>query len=617
MTARCRFDQRAGGGAFELVGQLGELTAGDLGEVAGVLEEVEARAVEGRWLGGFVSYEAAPAFDPSLQVRELPADAAGASLPLAWFGVFEGCAPGAPEAVRSADPETAPWGSELDAAAHAAGVAAIREAIAGGEVYLVNYTTRLRRPWPQGADPRWLYEQVRAAHDGGLHAYLETADWAVACGSPELFFELDAGTVTTRPMKGTAARGRWLAEDLERAVALQTSDKERAENVMVVDLLRNDLGRIAEVGSVRVPRLWQVERYPTVWQLTSMVTARAPGTSLTGVFTALFPSGSVTGAPKIAAMRVAAEQEVSPRGVYCGAVGVVRPSTAASSGARRFAARFAVAIRTAVVDKRRGLAEYGSGGGITWDSLAAAEWEEVATKAASLTSGAAAAAGSPGPRAGLVETMRVEGGEILRLDGHLRRLAASAFCLGYPPPVGVAGKLRAGAAACPTTTRLRLVWHRDATATLEATPVELPGPDAPPLRLCVDPEPVRSTDRSLFHKTTDRARYELRAARHPDADDVVLVNEHGEVTETTRANLVVRLDGHWCTPALDCGLLPGVERDWLVSTGQVEERRITVAELDGAPVATVSSLRGWRSATVAACPHPAGRRPALSAGPPR
>lgn len=634
---RCRFDHTVAGSrrSVELVDPVGELVAWEPGEVVGVLEEAERRASGGCWLGGFVAYEAAPAFDPALRVRADPPSGDRPSLPLAWFGVYRGCgAPSPGDPLSLGEPGggasdgdgvggdgvggegAEPWVPEIDPAAHAAGVGSVREAIAAGDVYLLNYTTRLRRPWPAGRDPQPLYDRVRAAHRGGLHAYLETDDWAVACGSPELFVDLDGGTVTTGPMKGTRPRGRWLAEDLAHAEALHDSPKERAENVMVVDLLRNDLGRIAEVGTVRVPRLWRVERYPAVWQLTSTVTARAPGAGLAEVFGALFPCGSVTGAPKVAAMRLAAELETSPRGVYCGAVGLIRPPLDGAPGGRP-AARFAVAIRTAVVDKRREVAEYGSGGGITWDSDPQAEWEEVRTKAGALRgtgdggTGDGAAGGRRGPGdAGLIETMHADAAGVRNLAGHVRRLAGSCFYLGFPPPTGVAARLRREAAGLDGPARLRLVWCRDGRVEVSASPLGAAAGDGGPLRLCVDAEPVSSADPGLFHKTTDRARYDRRAARHPGADDVVLVNERGEVTETTRANLLVLLDGRWCTPALDCGLLPGVERERLLAAGGIEERAITVTELLAAgAVETVSSLRGRRPAQVVACAHPCASRP--------
>ena len=269
----------------------------------------------------------------------------------------------------------------------------------------------------------------------GYHAYLETPHWAVACGSPELFFEWSRRDVVTRPMKGTAARGRWSGEDESHARALSTSPKERAENIMVVDLLRNDLGRLAVPGSITVPALCEIERHPTVWQMSSTVRATTPPrVGLPEIFGALFPCASVTGAPKVSTMSVIADIETSPRGVYCGAVGLVRPAPSGTAGSP--SARFAVAIRTAVVDRSQRSASYGSGGGITWDSTDSREWEEVLLKARALE-GVVQSQGVEG----LIETMAFDpttgpGGAIRHLDDHLARLGASARYFGLRVPEG-------------------------------------------------------------------------------------------------------------------------------------------------------------------------------------
>jgi para-aminobenzoate synthetase component 1/para-aminobenzoate synthetase/4-amino-4-deoxychorismate lyase len=286
---------------------------------------------DGRWVVGWVAYEAAPAFDTALVVRPREGDAA--RTPLAWFAAFD-----APRAFGEAALAThadaaradAQWTPELDAPAYADAVRRTREGIARGDHYQVNHTLRLVTRDP--VDPVALWARLRAAQlgagggraPGGYGAYIDAGPWQLASASPELFFAREGRALVARPMKGTAPRGRWSAEDDARAEALRASPKERAENVMIVDLLRNDLARVAERGSVRVPSLFDVERYPTVWQLTSTIAATArPGTTLADVFAALFPCGSVTGAPKVAAMRRIATVERSPRGPYCGAVGVL------------------------------------------------------------------------------------------------------------------------------------------------------------------------------------------------------------------------------------------------------------------------------------------------------
>jgi para-aminobenzoate synthetase/4-amino-4-deoxychorismate lyase len=372
----CRFDDVRGGRALAGRGLRGVLEAATASEVPDLLTEVEAATSSGLHAAGFVAYEAAPAFDRALRVRP-----AGSLLPLAWFALYEELAPCSPLAA----PEAAPplqLEAESGGADYGKAVAAIHKALADGLTYQVNYTTRLR--FEMREEPLSLYSRLSSAQQGAYHAYLETDRWAVACASPELFFSREGQVVTTRPMKGTARRGATPVEDAVRARRLWRSEKERCENVIVVDLLRNDLGRVASTGSVHVDALFDLEPYPTVWQMTSTVSCRvAPATTLGDLFAALFPCGSVTGAPKPSTMSLIADLEASPRGVYCGAVGYAGKGLDGESSAC-----FGVGIRTAVVDRAAGVAEYGVGSGITWYSDAEAEWAELWAKAAVLGAGA-------------------------------------------------------------------------------------------------------------------------------------------------------------------------------------------------------------------------------------
>ena len=269
------------------------------------------------------------------------------------------------------------WRPDWSDADHRRAVERVRERIAAGDTYQVNLTDRLRAPFD--GDPTELYADLAAAQAGAHNAYLDLGRHVLASASPELFFDWDGDVLRTRPMKGTAARGFSPDDDRRRGEELRSSAKERAENLMIVDLLRNDVSRVARVGSVDVPALFELEGYPTVWQLTSEITARTRAdVGLVDVFRALFPCGSVTGAPKRASMQIVCELEPAPRGVYCGAIGLVAPPGGP------FRARFGVAIRTAVVDRERRTAVYGAGGGITWGSDPAAERAELLAKAAIL-----------------------------------------------------------------------------------------------------------------------------------------------------------------------------------------------------------------------------------------
>ncbi|MGY1856964.1 aminodeoxychorismate synthase component I [Modestobacter sp. SYSU DS0290] len=574
-----RFDDLVAGTALRCPPPDRVLVAERVDQVAGVLAEVERATAAGSWAFGYLAYEAAAGLDPALPV----APPAGDGLPLAWFGLC-----GAPEEVPPVAPsprERPPvrWTPDWSDAEHARAVAAVREHIAAGETYQCNLTDRLRAR--DVGDPERLYADLALAQRGAHNAFLDLGRFAVASASPELFFEWDGARLRTRPMKGTAARGRNTAEDAAQAAELRASAKEQAENLMIVDLLRNDVAQVAEVGSVAVPELFALERYPTVWQLTSEVTGRTrPDVGLVDVLRALFPCGSVTGAPKRRTMQLIADLEPAPRGVYCGAVGLVAPPGAP------FRARFNVAIRTVVVDRSTGAAVYGVGGGITWGSDPAAERAEVRAKAAVLT--------EPAGEHQLLETMAFDGTSVRNLERHLARLADSAGFLGFAcAPDRVRAAVADAVAGRNRGARVRLLLDRAGVVTVELA--DLPAAPSGPVRLVVDPEPVDSASRWLQHKTTRRDVYTARAARHPEADDVVLVNERGEVTETTVASLAVRIGGSWWTPPVDVGCLPGVERGRLLDAGVLRERVLHLADLAAAEeLALVSSLRGWRPAVL-------------------
>lgn len=614
---RARFDDLGPGGtSFELSGVTAELVARTPAEVPGVLRAAEKAARRGSWVAGWVSYEAAPGLDASLPALDWPAGHPLAELPLAWFGVFgrreEVPAPAAGGAgsmrvtsshmgvqrAPNSPPVGLTWSLERDQGWHAAAVAAIQEDIAAGDYYQLNLTEQLSG---QLADPAAIYGALATAQAGRHHVLIVTGEHTIVSASPELFFATDGPLVVTRPMKGTARRGRWVGEDDDNREALRSSAKERAENVMIVDLLRNDLGRVAETGSVSVPALFETERYPTVWQLTSTVTARLrEDVDLAGAFAALFPSGSVTGAPKRAAMQAIARIEGRPRGVYCGAIGYLEPAgspTPAPAAAHRAPAVaaggrpracFSVAIRTITSADATGYAEYGSGGAITSSSDPGFEWAELLAKTAVLR--------NPARPETLIETLRFEpDAGFVNLERHLARLRASAdyfgFCL---DPGALDASLAEAVAGRTTPARARIeLW---ASGRVTAAAPDLPAA-AGVVSLGLAAAPVDSADVLLYHKHGDRARYDRFRDGAGEVDDVVLWNERGEATETTIANLAVQLDGRWWTPPVACGLLPGVERGRLVESGELGERVIRVEELAAAPaLAVISSLRGWRPA---------------------
>jgi len=584
-----RFDDLTGAEpSFRLVEPVGVLEARRPAEVPGVLDAAEAAAARGLWLAGMLTYEAAPGLDAALRVRPRPGGDPFDELPLAWFALFEArqetSLPAPPDDPSPASADA--WAPSIERDAYDAAIARIHEHVAAGDTYQVNFTLRLRAT--VAGDPKGLYRDLCYAQRGAYAAYLDLGRYQILSASPELFFRIDGNGVSTKPMKGTAPRGRWLAEDETTRARLRGSIKERAENAMIVDLLRNDLARVARIGSVRWSDVFEAERFETVWQLTSTVSADLePGRRLRDVFAALFPSGSVTGAPKVRTMQIIADLEDSPRGAYCGTIGYLAP--AGTPGPR---ARFNVAIRTVVHEARTGIAEYGVGGGITWDSRASAEYDEVLTKARVLT--------VRRPVFRLLETFRFDANDgYRRLDEHLARLHASAAYFGFAEDEGaVRSALEREAGRFPDKVmRVRLLLDRRGHVETGAAPISVaPGP----VRLAIDRDhPVDPSDVFLFHKTTLRERYEDAAARHPDADDVVLINDRGEITETTIANLAVRLDDRWWTPPLGAGLLPGCERAALLAAGSIAERSIRMEDLEVAEgLAVLSSVRPWRDAAL-------------------
>lgn len=557
------------------------LVADCAADVAAVLREVDQATRQGAWAFGYLAYEAAAGLDPGLAVCARPSQAP----PLVWFGVTS-----EPERVPALAPDTvAPpaattWQPSWSDERYRADVARVREHIAAGDTYQCNLTVRLRSPLPP--DLLQLYAGLVHNQRTPYGAYLDLGRHVVASASPELFFRWEGNELLTRPMKGTATRGRTPAEDEQQRRELLGSAKERAENVIVVDLLRNDVGRVAVVGSVQVPALCVPERYDTVWQLTSDVTGTlAEHTSLLDIFRALFPSGSVTGAPKYRAMQIIRDLEDDPRGVYCGAIGLVAPPGAP------LRAQFSVAIRTVAADRLTRTAVYGTGGGITWSSDAAAELAEVHAKAAILS--------ASHREFELLETMAyLPATGVRNLERHLDRLASSARYFGFSFDIERARAQIATRTEAAGAARVRVSLGR--TGALQVALDPLPAPPTGPVTLAIDPRPVDSGSRWLYHKTSHRDAYTSRARRHPYADDVVLINERGELTETTIANLAVRLDGTWWTPPLDAGCLPGVERGRLLELGLLQERVLSPHDLGRAEaLAVVSSLRRWRPAVLA------------------
>ena len=547
------------------------ITAERLDEVIPALQKiVDAVEQDGLYAAGFLSYESAPAFDTAHLTRP------GSEFLYLWFGLYP-----EPRTINLPHP-THPkpelhWHPTIDRGTYNTAIEKIKAYIAEGLTYQVNYTMRLRTEFHTDA---WNFFLHLAQTQNNHAAYIDTGRYVICSASPELFFELEGNTITGRPMKGTVRRGRTTREDQFQAQWLQRSEKNRAENVMIVDMIRNDLGRIAKIGSVHVPDLFHTERYPTLWQMTSTVTAQTTA-SISSIFKALFPCASITGAPKVSTMRIISELETTPRNIYTGSIGYFTPQRKAS---------FNVAIRTALIDRQVQQAEYGVGGGIVWDSTSNDEYSEALLKATILTQSQSDFS--------MLETMlwTPEDGFFLK-EKHIARLLDSADYFGFPAQQEtIEEKLISIASQFTASQRVRLLIDKHGNIDFESTPYH---PTEKTVQVGLAKEPVNSNNVFLFHKTTLRDVYEKARADFPAYDDVLLHNERGELTEFTIGNLVVELDGQLITPPIECGVLAGTFRAHLLETKQVAEKVVHISELERCKkVFRVNSVRKWESVKV-------------------
>jgi para-aminobenzoate synthetase/4-amino-4-deoxychorismate lyase len=588
------------------------LEAREPGEIPGLFAEVESAVAAGRYAAGYFAYECGICFEPKAGMRR-------GEEPLAWLGIYErpycfdhpsgefvgGAPAGLERFARGAgggtdarelaadlcgDPLTGILTDirfGVSEAEYARRIAAIHEWIRAGDVYQLNFTAPLRVGVEGSAAA--LYKQLRARQPAPYGAFLHTrAGRKILSFSPELFFRVEGAgegrRITTRPMKGTAPRGRTTREDQAQAEWLQNDEKNRSENLMIVDLLRNDLGRLARFGSVRVDELFTVERYPTLWQMTSTISGtlrREVG--FEEIFRALFPCGSVTGAPKVRAMQLIGEIEAEPRGVYTGAIGYF-------SRARTV---FNVAIRTLEVEGAEG--RMGLGSGIVIDSDAAAEYGECLLKAEFLTRAA--------ERFSLIESLLWREGYPL-LEMHLDRLTDSAEYFGYPcerETVRAALEEYARGFEGGPARKVRLLLDDEGQISITDEALAADG-ERRAVRVRMARERTDSADRMLLHKTTQRALY-ARAfgeAVRDGFDEALFQNERGEVTEGAISNVFAVKDGRWRTPPVECGLLAGVYRRHLLGTrAEIEEQVLRVEDLREADeVYLANAVRGLRRAEI-------------------
>jgi para-aminobenzoate synthetase/4-amino-4-deoxychorismate lyase len=567
-----------------------------LSEIPGLLRQIEDCLREGLFVAGFMSYECGYHFEPSTATH-VPK---GSKVPLAWFGVYsqpfvfdhrsgtfepelpQGWRKLAAPAIGTGNSPVSGCRLEMSREEYCAKVEAVRKYIAAGDTYQVNLTTKIL--FEYSAPPAALLSALRTQQRVSYAAYIHLGERHLLSFSPELFFRIKDGRITTRPMKGTAPRGRNLAEDVRLRDWLQTDSKNRSENVMIVDLLRNDLGKIAEIGSIRTDELFAVEKYETLFQMTSTVSATLrSGETLGDTFRAIFPSGSVTGAPKCRTMQIIQELERGPRGLYTGAIGYFSPSNETV---------FNVSIRTMVLEAGRG--EMGVGSGIVFDSLPEQEYEECLLKTQFLT--------GLQPLFQLIESLRWDGTYHF-LWQHLERLKSSAeyFAFAFCEDQAIAALeqnekgLQSG-----KVYKVRLLLDPTGEISLDNVPLD---PAPPSGTITVASIRTSSQDRFLYHKTTRRDLYQRlhsEAGRYGH-EDVIFVNEKGEITEGAINNIFVKIGGMLFTPPVECGLLAGVFRQHVLeSDHRAAERIVFLEDLRTAEaIYLCNSVRGLRQVSLA------------------
>ena len=527
-----------------------ELKTKDIKEVKPLLDELEAYQNEGYYAVGYVSYEAAPAFETKFQVIDGPL----MSEYLLYFTVHETVQ--TEPIPLTYDPITLPksWQELTTAEEYKAAIEHIHHHIRQGDTYQVNYTVQLQQNLT--ADPFVIYNRLVVEQNAHYNAFIQHDDVSIISISPELFFKKDGDKLTTRPMKGTTNRGLTTETDLAQARWLAQDQKNRSENMMIVDLLRNDMNRISKIGSEDVKSLCQVEQYSTVWQMTSTIeTQLLTNRSLCDVFQALFPCGSITGAPKIATMEIIKKVEKQPRGVYCGAIGILVPQGPSI---------FNVAIRTLQMEETKAI--YGVGGGITWDSNWESEYEETKQKAAVLY--------RQNPKFDLISTGRIHQGKLLFLEEHIKRLQESSRYFDYPFNAEKAHyQVEALCQSLDLNTdyRLKMSLAKDGELKFEHSQLTNLSDDFCQARLVEQRHPLERP--YTFFKTSYRPHLNI------EPHEQIYYNHEGQLLETSIGNIVLKIEDQLYTPPVHLGLLNGIYRQSLIAENKLKEKVLTVKDL--------------------------------------
>ncbi|GEM03921.1 aminodeoxychorismate synthase, component I [Halolactibacillus miurensis] len=534
-------------------------------EVIPLLKEVEQAHHNGLYVAGYLAYEAAPAFDDHFDVKKN-------DQPLLLFASFD--APSVKRQDKALPYYVHPWHIDEDEINYQEKIHQIKEAIRQGDTYQVNYTVRLFSRF--FGDPYGYYLTLKDKQQANYSAYLKHNHQHILSLSPELFFHVNESRITTKPMKGTSKRGDTLEEDRQNKQHLTSSEKERAENMMIVDLLRNDLGRLATKGSVNVSQLLSVETYPTVHQMTSTIEATLDETSgLIDWFRALFPCGSITGAPKIKTMSYINALEESPRGVYCGTIGYLTPNKEAI---------FNVPIRTVTINELTHEATYGVGGGITWDSIDTAEYDEVHTKAKVLDIDT--------HDFSLLESFCLKDGVLQRFSQHMNRLTRASEVFGYPLDLQQIKQAKHQLQINYPTGQYKVRWLVDKTGHLSVDVLKIKELTTPVICYLAK-QPIAKNHLFSRYKTTNRKHYQACEVSGPTNFSTLLYNEDNELTEFTIGNVILQINGVLYTPPVSSGCLPGIYRETLLDKGEVTEKVLTLRDLkESEKVYLTNSVRG-------------------------
>lgn len=545
------------------------LSAQTISEIIPCLEMIQQAVKKGYYAAGYISYEAAPAFNEKLTVKK------GNMMPLLWFGIFNEPIHQKLECTNQDDSFTGEWKPTVLVDSYKKNFNAIQNSIKKNLTQQVNYTIPFESTF--SSDPLSLYKQLEEAQSANYMAYLNIDDFSIISASPELFFHLKNREITTKPMKGTIGRGLTYKDDVKHAEWLKNSKKNRTENRLIIDLMRNELESIAIPGSIDISKLYTIEKYPTLYQMTSTITAQIQEhIELIDIFKALFPCGSITGIPKKDTMDIISELEVTPREVYCGAIGYITPHQEAI---------FNVPIRTVLIDKKNERAKYGVGGAITNHSSGENEHEEILIKTRLLT--------KKRNEFQLLESFGLINGKYLYFNEHMKRLKESALYFDYKLHLDriqnhlneLAQKHRQG------KWKVRLLVDKNGEHSIE---IEKLRSDTNVSTVKLANQPIDRNDIFLYHKTTNRTIYETNKIQSDELFDTLLWNEEGVITEFTTGNIIVELNNELFTPPVESGLLAGTFREYLLTNGIITERKIKIDELSiCANIWYINSVREW------------------------